>query len=145
MANEKPERRDSEFLSQVLDSLRKRRRALKHISGVPQIERFVDVHEDRSEERLEVTFNPFTHQRLRAIFWDDRWIQISALESIPKAGWKFEFAAEGRFLRGNDGKSVIAAIEQTLSMMFEATQEDAMEFDQIWAPLLAAGPAAVRP
>ena len=131
---------DSEFLEDVLESFRRRSKALKHRNAKPQIERFLEVQEDQSTERIEILIDRKPRQTLRLILWSHRYIDVLAAEAISQAGWKYQYQYSGRFVGGAGGRKIVAAVEASLSAMFELTSEDVFKLEQIWKPLLAKGP-----
>ncbi|MEP0095257.1 hypothetical protein [Parasphingorhabdus sp.] len=134
---------DSEFLEGVLESIRRRSKALKHRNAKPAIERFLEVQEDHFEERIEIRIDIRPRQTLRLKLWSDRFIDVWAAESVWQAGWKFQYQKSGRFVGGIDGRKIVGAIEESLSAMFEMTADDTSELEQTWKPLLASGPSAL--
>ena len=140
---EKSIRLNSPFLTNLLDSLRRRSKALKHKNARPAIKRFFDSQDGVSKERIEITFDQRPRQRLTIKAWEDRTILIQATESILQAGWKFQHVSSGRFVGTPDGREIVQALEATLSAMYEMTSESTGQMDAIWRPLLAKGPHAI--
>lgn len=134
------DRPDCPFISDVLDSLKRRTKALKHRNATPTIERFLELRNGETEERVEVTFKARKRQTLALTVWCDRWVSIRASESIPQAGWKFQYTHSGRFLGVEGGRDLIEATETSLSEMYELTDADVDQLNVIWRPLLANGP-----
>lgn len=134
------QREESKFLDDVLESFRRRSKALKHRNAKPKLERFLEVHEGQSIERLEVQIDRKPRQILRLTLWSDRQIDVLAAEAIRGAGWRFQYQNAGRFAGGVDGRKVVAAVEASLSAMFEIASEDVPQLEQIWKPLIAKGP-----
>lgn len=134
------ERSDCPFLLDVLDSLKRRGKALKHRNATPIIERFIELRDGKTEERVEVTFKVRKRQIVALTVWGDRWISIRAAESIPQAGWKFQYTHSGRFLGTEGGRDLVKATEASLSEMYELTDTTVERLDLIWRPLLANGP-----
>ena len=135
----KQRRVESHFLEEVLESLKRRSKALKHRNATPVVDRFLEVDDGRTEERIELRFQPRQRQTLVITLWSDRHLHVLATESISQAGRKFEYQSSGRFIGGNDGRHIVGAIESTLSEMFEMTAEQTPKFSKIWDPILAAG------
>jgi hypothetical protein len=50
------DRPDCPFIMDVLDSLKRRSKALKHQNATPVIERLVEIRDGKPEELVEVTF-----------------------------------------------------------------------------------------
>ncbi|WP_152998805.1 hypothetical protein [Sphingopyxis sp. H115] len=124
----------------MLDSLKRRRKALKHHNATPTIERFIELRDGKTEERVEVTFKVRKRQSVALTVWGDRWISIRAAESISQAGWKFQYTHSGRFLGTEGGRDLVRATEASLSEMYELTDTTVERLDLIWSPLLANGP-----
>lgn len=136
------ERPDCPFILDVLDSLKRRGKALKHRNATPTIERFIEHRDGETEERVEVTFKARKRQILALTVWGDRWVSIRASESIPQAGWKFQYTHSGRFLGTEGGRDLVKATEASLSEMYELIDSTVERLDVIWRPLLANGPQA---
>lgn len=134
------ERSDCPFLLDVLDSLKRRGKALKHRNATPIIECVIELRDGKTEERVEVTFKVRKRQIVALTVWGDRWISIRAAESIPQAGWKFQYTHSGRFLGTEGGRDLVKATEASLSEMYELTDTTVERLDLIWRPLLANGP-----
>ena len=141
MSNRMP-RVENEFLEDVLESFRRRSKALKHRNAKPKIERFLDIRDDETEEIVEVRIER-DRQTLRLTLWSDRYIDFWAAEMVRNIGWKFEYRNSGRFLGGIDGRSIVNAVETSLSAMFEMSDENVGNLEEIWKPLLATGPTAL--
>jgi hypothetical protein len=136
------DRSDCPFILDVLDSLKRRSKALKHQNATPTIERFIEMRDGETNERVDVKFKARQRQILALSIWCDRWISIRASESISQAGWKFQYTHSGRFLGAEGGRDLIAAAEVSLSAMYELTDMNVGRLDLIWRPLLANGPQA---
>jgi hypothetical protein len=126
----------------VLDSLKRRSKALKHQNATPVIERLVEIRDGKPEELVEVTFKTRSRQTLALTVWCDRWVSIRAFESVPRGGWKFQYTQSGRFLGAEGGRKLIEVAEASLSEMYELTDANIGRLDVIWRPLLAKGPKA---
>jgi hypothetical protein len=140
---DKPPRAHSQFLSDVLDSLRRRSKALKHQNATPTIERFTDTVEGVTEERVEIIFRQRKRQVLQMSVWEDRSVRVHASEAIWKGGWKFEYSCFGRFVAAGGARDLVRAAEASLSTMFGMTDENVALLDEIWGPLLAKGPTPI--
>ena len=136
MSNAAPVRADSPFLLDVLEGIRRRRKALRARNASP----IVEIRDGIRVERIEIACRPRTNQRLTILVWEDRWTWVHACESIKNAGWKFQYTASGRFLGADGGRDLIRALEASLSAMFEMTSENSARLGDIWDRLLANGP-----
>jgi hypothetical protein len=137
------DRPDCPFILHILDSLKRRGKALKHRNAIPTIERFIEVRDGESEERVEITLKARKRQILALTIWCDRWVSVRASESISQVGWKFQYTHSGRFLRADGGRDLIEAVEASLSEMSEMTDANVERLDVIWRSLLAIGPQAL--
>ena len=136
------DRSDCPFILDVLDSLKRRGKALKHRNATPTIERFIELRDDEAEERVEITFKPRNRQILALTIWCDRWVSIRASEAIPQAGWKFQYTHSGRLLGAEGGRDLVEATEASLTAMYELDDGNISRLDIIWRSLLANGPQA---
>ncbi|WP_156407298.1 hypothetical protein [Sphingopyxis sp. Root154] len=127
----------------VLDSISRRRKALKNQNAAPTIERFVDIRGHTAEERIEITIRQRNRQTLALTLWSDRWVSVRASEAIAKDGWKYRYERSGRFVGTSGGRDLVQAVEASISEMFGMTKNDVDRLDAIWAPKLAGGPQAV--
>lgn len=137
------DRSDCPFILHVLDSVKRRGKALKHKNATPTIERFIEVLDGESEERVEIALRVRKRQVLTLTIWCDRWVQVQASESISQAGWKFQYAHSGRFLGADGGRDLVEAVEASLSEMYEMTDANVGRLDAIWKALLANGPRSL--
>ena len=131
---------ESPFIAEVLDSLKRRSKALKYQHTTPVVERFIERRDEITEERVEVNFRKRPRQNLTLTLWADRTVHVSASEVIWQAGWKFQYSRAGRFVGLKGARELVQATEASLSKMFEMTTENVGLLDAIWAPLLATGP-----
>jgi len=138
-----PAHADSPFLLAVLAALKKRSRALKHGNAIPTIDRIIEITDGEPLERIEIEFRTRKRQSLRILVWEDRAIWVHACEAISKAGWKFQFTDSGRLIGHASERELVAALEASLSAMFEMTADDLDRLTAIWGPLLAHGPRPV--
>ncbi len=135
-----PTNNDSPFILDLLESLKRRSKSLKHKNAVPEIARFVETREGVERQRVEITIRKRSRQQLIITAWDDRTIRLHACESVWQAGWKFQHTCTGRFIGSDGGREIVQALEESLLAMFEMTARDEAKLDRIWAPLLAKGP-----
>jgi hypothetical protein len=140
MSNASPVRADSPFLLDILEGIRRRRKALRSHNANPIVERIIEVRDGNPVERIEIVFHPRTNQTLTVIVWENRSIWVHACEAIKNAGWKFQYTASGRFLAPGGGRDLVPALEASLSRMFEMTRENSVRLSEIWDRLLANGP-----
>ncbi|WP_374396388.1 hypothetical protein [Sphingopyxis sp.] len=136
-------RTDCAFLVDVLDSLARRRKALKNQNAAPTIERFVEIRNHTAEERIEITFGKHNRQTLALTLWSDRWVSVRASEAIAKAGWKYRYECSGRFVGEGGGRDLVQAVEATILEMFRMTENDVDRLETIWSAKLAGGPQGI--
>ena len=136
-------RTESPFIAGVLDSLKRRSKALKHQNATPVIDRFIESREGVTEQRVEITFAKRPRQKLTLTLWEDRTVEVHASEAIWQAGWKFHYARAGRFVGVGGPQDLVRATEASLSKMFEMTSKNVGQLDELWGPLLADGPRPI--
>lgn len=134
---------DSPLLTDLLEALRKRSRAIKHKGAQLTIERVIEEADGEKRERLEIECRLRKRQRVRLLVWDDRALWVHAAEAVPKSGWKFQFTDSGRYVGTADTRMLVSALEATWAAMYEMTSADTGRLATIWAPLLAKGPQLV--
>ena len=139
----KPIRTESTFIAEVLESLRRRGKALKYKNATPVIDRFIELREGVTEQRVEITFTKRPRQKLTLTLWEDRTVEVRASEAIWQVGWKFQYARSGRFVGVGGPQELVRATEASLSKMFEMTSKNVGQLDELWGPLLAVGPRPI--
>jgi hypothetical protein len=136
---------DNAFLSSLIESLRKRHKALKHKTRKIACDKVIEEHDGERIEKLEFAFRSGTHDRdlrLRAFVWEDRWVWIDC--RVPgKMGLQLEWSYDGRLLPSHDGRAFITALEATMSHAYSVDAVSTSGLDLIWSPLLARGPKRV--
>jgi hypothetical protein len=143
MAKTAPLPADNPFLAEVLEAIRRRSKSLKHRNATPDVRRIVEIRDGETFERVEIVIESRRYQRLVVIARDDRWTWVSATESIKNAGWKFVFESEGRLGGNGTGRELVEALEASLAVMFDLTEEDTGRLEAIWSLLLARGPRPI--
>ena len=136
-------RADDPFLAGILESLRKRSKALRHKNWRAQVDRVIVVDAGQSTEQLEVSFAKHPHQRFAVTVSTDRRIWLTACEAIRNAGWKFEFHDQGRLTGEVDGRRLVELIEESLARMFGMHAGNTQRLAQIWSGSLAKGPQGI--
>ena len=134
---------DSPLLTELLEALRKRSRAIKHKGVQVAIERVIEEADGEKRERLEIDCRLGKRQQARLFVWDDRALWVHAAEAIPKSGWKFQFTDSGRYVGTADARMLVSALEATWAAMYEMAPADIGRLASIWTPLLAKGPKLV--
>src|SRR5262245_21939179 len=106
---------DHSWISDVLDGLRRRSRALKHKTHSVECDRVFEEAAGKRTERVDITFRKSRSSQgfvLRAKIWQDRWTWID-VRAGGRIGWKFEWTTEGRAAGGLSGRALLEAIEET--------------------------------
>jgi hypothetical protein len=137
---------ETEFLSEVGDSVRRRQKAMKHRAFGLSCERLWETTDGTKREKLELTLLGPPSSRsaqLRFFVWSDRWIFVDAREG-SKLGWKWEWTIEGKILGGVTGRDLIKAVESSYAASpFFSDLDFLDEIKSIWKSLLAARPSLV--
>jgi len=133
----------SEFLRDLNEAFRKRRRAISHQAASVRYGKIYELIDDEKVERFEAELeggNPSATFRLHA--WPDRILWVDFRQSA-KSGRGWEWTSTGRLLPPHSGREVVAAIEQTYSHVWSMTRTQYSEFEAIWRPMIAKGPTPV--
>lgn len=135
----------ADFIDDLLLSIAKRRKALKHQLRAISVERVADRVEDVERRKLEITFAKWgPHRPLIQIFaWDDRWIWVEVSQASKVAEFRWTYTNRGRLVGGLGGRQLVEAAEATTAAGDELTRDRIGKFDDIWKPILAAGPQLV--
>ena len=134
----------SDVLLEVVQSLQKRRKALKYKVDSLACERVVERSDDGDLEKLEVRFknkNGPLSTTLTFHIWEDRWAWIDA-RAGGKMGWKWEWSGEGRMSGRDIGKQVLTHLEKSLSVMWDEDADISQALESLWVKILAKGPVA---
>jgi hypothetical protein len=123
------------FLSDTLAALAKRRRAIRHKTRGLAVDKVLERTGAEEQEKLEISAEVGA-ARLRLFVWDDRWVFIDARIPTKTSGWEWEFSYQGRLV-GDDTRALFGGFEQSIDAV--AAQSDEA-LDNVWRPLLAAGP-----
>ena len=134
---------DSQFLTAVVEALRKRGRAIKHQGVSLTTTRTVEVTDGEKCERLEIEARLRKRQQFKLFAWDDRALWMHAAEGSPAGSWNFQFTDGGRLMSAHTAADLVSALEASWEAMFEITAEDLDRLGSIWSPLLAKGPHSV--
>lgn len=136
----------NEFLADVLLSLGRRRKAIRHNVQSIAVEKVLERTDGEEVEKLEIECIPLhpNHTRVRVSVWEDRWVWVDARSMIGSTkGWNWEFTAQGRATGGVDARRLIQAIEASISAASPVEADNAGALKVVWTPLLAAGPQPV--
>ena len=142
----------STFLSEITESLKKRRKAIKYSVVTPSWQKVLVEGEDRKakEEKLEIEF-PGSARTGRDpkycfYFWEDRWCLIDGRQS-SKNGWVWEQRIEGQLLPMASGREIVTRIELAYHHFQEfalAIGNTTLNLESIWQPIIAAEPKLVH-
>ena len=97
-------------------------------------------------EKLEIECAPLVPRRtiVRMFVWEDRWVKVDAWSMIGSThGRTWEFTAQGRAAGGIDGRSLVQALEASISAASPLEQVSVGALRGVWKPLLASGPRPV--
>jgi hypothetical protein len=133
---------ESELLKDVVESLRKRHKSLKHRVREIACERVLEKIDERTWERLDIEFiEPAGAMKrsLRLRLWDDRYVWVDC-RAPQKKGWAWEWSDEGRLLGDCNGRRLLELFEQTLDVSASMETSRLQEFATIWRKVLAKGP-----
>ena len=132
----------SALLGDLVNSLKKRSKALKHKTETLSCERVLVEEGSVRVEKLELVMSSYRRVALRFSLWDDGWAWADARQPSKK-GWVWEWTYDGRLLGRYGGREVEEALELTFDRACETPVEAPKALTQIWKPLLAQGPVAV--
>jgi hypothetical protein len=134
---------EDDFLNAVVESLRRRRKAISHKSAAIRVERIREVDGNCETEKLEINLKLYDKISVRLHAWQTRWIWLDVRKS-SKRGWVWSWEQEGRPLPPLGGREIVDALETTHDLAFDMNAARTHEFTAIWAPMLARGPVSIR-
>jgi hypothetical protein len=79
---------------------------------------------------------------IRVHAWEDRWVWLDARHS-SKAGWIWQFTAQGRLVKSPRTPAVISRVESMMRAAYLPPTEVPRAMAAIWVHCLAPGPARV--
>ena len=129
------------FLSEILDSVKRRSKSLNYNTNDLSIDRIFEEWDEGRGEKIEIRLIK-NRVRLLLCVWEDRWITVSCATNTKGVKWNWFY--EGKYLPLFGGKDMIEAIEKTFGKFYQMTQDSTVEFEAIWKPLLARKLEAVR-
>lgn len=135
------------YLAAIVDAFRRRHRAISSKIMQLLVERVIENDRGEKLEKIEVTYRrrrPGKSPVIRLHVWSDRWAWVDAREAA-KAGWRWEWTGEGRISRDDVGQAVVRAFESTIGEAGMDVSDIQRNLAAIWSPLLAKGPATLRP
>lgn len=134
---------EDEFLKALVESFRRRRKALSHKSSAIQVEKVREVEGNQETEKLEITLENYDNISVRLHVWADRWMWLDARKG-SKCGWIWTWQEEGWPLRPSNCREIVEALEGTHDLAFGMEPTRTHEFSALWNSILARGPTGVR-
>lgn len=132
-----------EFLESVAESLRKRRKSLKHRSRRILVNKTYEVTDGKREERLDVFLESWSDAQLQMAAWPNRFVWLDG-SLLTKKGWTWNWTYEGRLLGAVSARAAVEALEKTFDLAFGMNEARVGELTAVWKPLLAKGPVEIR-
>ncbi len=134
-------RSDSPLLADVLESIRRRSKSIKHGGWRFQVDRVFEEYSDGRVEKLEIRIQ---YQELPVHLdidvWDDRWVLVSAYKRTEMEKWHWEF--QGRLMPDVEDLEFMRLIEMSQGFQF-TDQGRADLLESIWGQILGRGPRPV--
>lgn len=134
-------RSDCPLLADVLESIRRRSKSIKHHGWRFEVDRIFEEYSDGRVEKLEIRIQ--YHElpvHLDVDVWEDRWVMVSAYKRTETE--KLHWDIQGRLMPEVDGLEFMQLIEK--SQGFHYTDQDRSDLlKSIWSQILARGPHAV--
>jgi hypothetical protein len=138
---------DSELLGSLSSALERRRKSIGNRTSKFLIQKvFEQTAEGRFEKlEAEVRTRSSRHSPVFRIYvWEDRLLWLDARAS-SKSGWEWSWTSEGRLVGGLGGRETASEIERTIDILRIVSPDRTTAFEEVWAPMIAKGPAEVRP
>jgi hypothetical protein len=138
---------NSTFLSEVIDSLKKRTKALKQKWFRPVCDRIIVREDSRELEALELKASLATRVGTLSFstqIYEDRWVRVFTRKFIGQSV-KWDWSIEGRLLNEDYCQELVSTIEKTSDLVSIASDSDYLneqqraELKNLWSTLLASG------
>jgi hypothetical protein len=133
---------ESEFLSELAEAFRKRRKSLKHRGSEPEVYKIYQQQRDNISERLEIVLEDGTQRNgaiLRLKATPDRCIVVGARRKARgEAAWSWEY--DGKLLGSYSGRDAIGALEEAIALLPRIEASNLESLATPWVRLLARGP-----
>jgi hypothetical protein len=133
----------NEFLEEVAESLRKRRKSLKHRSRQILVNKTYEMTDGKQEERLDAFLESWSDAQLQMVARSNRFVWLSG-GLLTKKGWTWNWTYEGRLLGAVSARAAVEALEKTFDLAFSMEEARIGELTAVWKPLLAKGPVEIR-
>jgi len=142
---------ECEYLSGVVESFRKRRKAISHQTSKLNVQKVIEVSRDvaltSKMEKLEIDLRCFASKPdavVRIYIWQDRWAFVDARQAgTGKRGWNWEWTCEGTILGSVSGRQIVEALEETIALASSMNADQVAEFDQVWKHMLYSKPKLI--
>lgn len=131
----------SPFLTQVLESFRKRAKALRHEGNDISVQRVIERDGEEDIEKIEIQLKSSLGPQVAISVWSDRWIFVHA-GHLTKRGWLWEWAKEGRFLGPEKERAISLNSEKMLSAGI-GTGAPVQFCEGLWKSTIATGPSVL--
>lgn len=135
----------SVFLQQVVESIGRKRKAIKHALAEFSLEKVREIRDGECYEVVEIRAKRRGQSPVNISLnvWDDRWTWIDVRQP-KKQGWRFEWQCSGRI--GNaDPMSISSALIQTFKLPFDMDETSiASQLDGIWQKIVLQGVRNVK-
>lgn len=130
---------DSDFLSNIVFSVKKRSKSIKHKTSSYSLQKVIEKDGQKEYEKLEIDIDVL-YTSVRIFFWCDRfaWIDI---RTPSKRGWSFEWQNEGR-IGGSNSQVILKAIEKTIELSMAPNKESIVLLDDVWRNIIFKGPTS---
>lgn len=135
------------FLYDLINSIKKRNKALKNKITSIECERVIIRQNGVDSEKIEVEIIiSYAHGKLPLSFhaWEDRWFWIDTRHWANRT-WNWEWSCEGRMLPLYSGKDIVASIEKTIATTYGMNKQNVDAFAKIWKMMIAQGPTLINP
>lgn len=129
---------ENQFLNDVVLSIKRRRKALKHKNVSVVCERLVEDDGGKIREKIELEFLKIRGVSIRIFLWSDRLIWIDS-RAHCRNGWIWDWSCEGRVLGSLSGREIVKSVEDMLDLSSTMSTENLGNFAKIWEGKLARG------
>lgn len=136
---------DDDFLSEILESIRKRARPIKYQVNSFSCTKVVEKDNTVVREKLELRLDTKGVQgkvTLRVHLWQDGWLWVDVRLAKSRKLVK-EWTHEGRFLRQLGGAALVRSIEATIAVVSSNQQFGVAELTDEWSRVVSRGPTKV--
>jgi hypothetical protein len=132
-----------EFLESLAFAFRKRHKAIKYSMRPAEFAKTYDRSGSERSERLEISLRHYSDAWLTLHAWPDRMIWLDARRR-EKTGPRWKWSFEGRLVGDSSPLEVVAALEETIALLFEMDAPRTHVLNGPWIRLLAQGPKPIQ-